>query len=61
MSTNRLALTGVAAALVYTGAVVLGGAITPGYSHTGQHVAPSSSRGPRTTWSWCGSSSSTTR
>jgi hypothetical protein len=39
MSTNRLALTGVAAALVYTGAVVLGGAITPGYSHTGEHVS----------------------
>jgi hypothetical protein len=35
----RSTLTGVVAALVYTGTVILGGAITPGYSHTGEHVS----------------------
>jgi hypothetical protein len=30
---------GLAAGAVYTGVVVVGGAITPGYSHVGQHVS----------------------
>ena len=36
---NGLVSTGLAAGVVYTGVVVVGGAITPGYSHVGQHVS----------------------
>jgi Protein of unknown function (DUF998) len=39
MNTNRWALIGPAAALVYTIAVVVGGAVTPGYSHIRDHVS----------------------
>jgi hypothetical protein len=39
MNTNRWALIGPAAALVYAAAVVVGGAITPGYSHTRDHIS----------------------
>lgn len=36
---NGLVWAGLAAGAVYTGVVVVGGAITPGYSHVGQHVS----------------------
>jgi hypothetical protein len=35
----RSTFTGVVAALICAGTVILGGAITPGYSHTGEHVS----------------------
>jgi Protein of unknown function (DUF998) len=39
VNTQRWALVGPAAALVYTAAVLVGGAITPGYSHTRDHIS----------------------
>ena len=39
MKPIRWTLTGTAAAVVYTATVLVGGAITPGYSHTRDHVS----------------------
>jgi Protein of unknown function (DUF998) len=39
MNRHRLVLSGVAAAIVYTGTVIAGAAISPGYSHLRDHIS----------------------